>query len=278
MSCRDILVQVDATAPSRTRAATAAALAHRFGAHLTGVFLRTSFPAQYFEGGPYWATPAGVLHEVIQRHNEAVDKAEEAARQTFEAVADEAGVRSDWLSLSGDTQEPMADCMRRADLTILPRDPDPVLGQSGISPAQLGLTIGGPILVLPDPSPGQTVGERVLVAWNGKREAARALRDAWTFIAAAQQVHVLIVGPKGGDGPDSRLQRHFEHHGCEADVIVDRSEDASAGRVILETAAALKADLVVMGLYGHGRLREFILGGATRELLQQAPIPVLISH
>lgn len=277
MSCRDILVQVDATAPSRTRAATAAALAHRFGAHLTGVFLRTSFPAQYFEGGPYWSTPAGVLHEVIQRHNEAVDKAEEAARQTFEAVADEAGVRSDWLSLSGDTQEPMADCMRRADLTILPRDPDPVLGQSGISPAQLGLTIGGPILVLPDPSPGQTVGERVLVAWNGKREAARALRDAWTFIAAAREVHVLIVGPKG-DGPDSRLQRHFEHHGCEADVIVDRSEDASAGRVILETAAALKADLVVMGLYGHGRLREFILGGATRELLQQAPIPVLISH
>lgn len=277
MSCRDILVQVDATAPSRTRAATAAALAHRFGAHLTGVFLRTSFPAQYFEGGPYWATPAGVLHEVIQAHNGAVDKAEETARQTFEAVADEAGVRSDWFSLSGDTQEPMADCMRRADLTILPRDPDPVLGQSGISPAQLGLTIGGPILVLPDPSPGQTVGERVLVAWNGKREAARALRDAWTFIAAARQVHVLIVGPKG-DGPDSRLQRHFEHHGCEADVIVDRSEDASAGRVILETAAALKADLVVMGLYGHGRLREFILGGATRELLQQAPIPVLISH
>ncbi len=121
-------------------------------------------------------------------------------------------------------------------------------------------------------------GRHVLVAWNGSREAARALRSSWPFLTAAEQVHVLVVSRGGLGGPDGFLQRHFEHHGINPNLIVDDRHDASAGEIIREQAVALGADLVVMGVYGHSRLREFVLGGVSRDMLRHSTTPLLVSH
>eukprot|EP01035_Chromulina_nebulosa_P040485 gene40485-54746_t len=166
----------------------------------------------------------------------------------------------------------LIDCARRIDLVVASPD-----GGAFLSTATLAISSGAPVLIAPE-APASAIGKHVLVAWNGSREAARALRASWPFLMAAEQVHVLVVSPGGLGGPDGFLQRHFEHHGVRPNLIVDPRDDASAGEIIRDQAGALAADLVVMGLYGRSRLKELILGGASREMLKHCAIPLLISH
>lgn len=278
MSYRDILVQVDEGAAAAGCSSTAARLAERFSAHLTGVFLKTPFPSRYYVAGAYGGMPPAVLPGLIQEHDKAMDEAAETARMAFEAQAASAAVRSDWMALDADTPKGMVDCMRRTDLTILPRDTVARLAERGQGAADLALEGGGPTLLVPEGLPQGRLGRRILVAWNSGRESSRALRDAMPFIVEAEKVLVLTVAPHGEMDPDGLLQRHLERHGCEAEVIVDRSDDASAGQVLLAQAEKLDADLIVMGLYGRPRLTEMLLGGVSRDMLRKAPIPILVSH
>lgn len=278
VSYKAILVQADESEASTQRSMAAAGLAQRFGAHLTGAFLRTSFPGRYYVYGPYGGVPPTILPNLIEEHDQAMAKAAEEARARFEAAAGEVDVASDWMVLNGDTAQELVDCMRRTDLTVLPRDRLPIVAENGIEVAGLGLQSGGPVLVLPPGAPGARIGRRVLIAWNGSREAARALNDAWPFITEAEKVFVLTVSPHGDRGPEGLLQRRLERHGCQVEVIVERSEDASAGQVLLDQIKVLGADLVVMGLYGRSRLQEMVLGGVSRDVLRGSPVPLLVSH
>lgn len=278
VSYKAILVQADESEASTQRSMAAAGLAQRFGAHLTGVFLRTSFPSRYYAYGPFGGVPPTILPNLIAEHDQAMAAASEEARGRFEAAAATAGVDSDWMVLDGDTAQEMVDCMRRTDLTVFPRDRLPIVAENGVEIAGLGLQSGGPVLVLPPGAPDARIGRRVLIAWNGSREAARALNDAWPFITEAEKVFVLTVAPHGDRGPEGLLQRRLERHGCQVEVIVERSEDASAGRVLLDQIKILGADLVVMGLYGRSRLQEMVLGGVSRDVLRSSPVPLLVSH
>ncbi len=278
MAYKDILVQADAGEASARRSRIAARLARQFNAELTGVFLRTTFPIQSFTAGPYGVVPPIVTPKLIAEYEDVMDAAAAGARASFEAAVREAGVPSEWLTVDGDTPRAMLQCMRRTDLTVFPRDLLPTVREYGLTPAQLGMWGGGPMLVLPDVAADQPIGRRVLVAWNDSREAARALRDAWPLLATAEEVVVLIVSAQGDVGPEGMLRRHFEHHGCKAKVMVEQSPEASIGEVILRQAAGLNADLVVMGLYGHARLQELLLGGVSRDLLKASPTALLVSH
>jgi nucleotide-binding universal stress UspA family protein len=278
MTYRNILVQADTTTPSLTRSRLAAQLAGRFGAHLTGVFLKTEFLRQYMVPEAISGLPAAEIDRLVKEHEDAVSEAAEHARLSFEAAAAQAGVSSDWLVVSGDTPEDLMACARRMDLAILPTATTPNLGQQRITAAEIALGGGGPVLVVPDAVTEVECGKRVLIAWNGSKEASRALRDAWPLIQQAETVNVLIVSPHGDTGPESLLQRHLERHGCNANITVDRSEDASAGEVLRQKIRELKADLVVMGLYGHARLQELVLGGVSRDLLKSSPAPLLVAH
>lgn len=278
MTYRDILVQIDESRPSRNRAARAAAFAARFGARLTGVFLKSDFLRSHMIGEALNYMPQETIDLMIKDHAAGVARASEAARVAFESAAAEGGVESDWLTIAGDDEEILAACARRFDLTILPPSITASLGWRRITAADIGLSSGGPIMVLPDQDAAPTLGERVLIAWKGTRESARALHDAWPLIATAKEVHVLVVAPKGEGGPEGMLQRHFERHGCKPNLIVDRSDDASAGAVLRRQVEALGVDLVVMGLYGRPRLQELVLGGVSRDLLSAAPAPLFLSH
>lgn len=278
MSYRDILVQIDERPESAARAAAAAALAGRLDCRLAGVFLRSSFVRNYGAAEMVAYMPPDAIDALLKEQAAAVDKASDAARLIFERAAGDAGVASDWLTVDGDSDAGLVACARRFDLTVFPTKAVASLGQHQIPAGVLGLASGGPLLIVPDQGAGPRCGERVLVAWKGSREGARALRDAWPLIRRAETVHVLVVSPEGEGGPDGLLQRHLEHHDCKADVIVDRSDDASAGEVIRKQAKALNADLIVMGLYGRPRLQELVLGGVSRDLLNDPPCTLLVSH
>ena len=281
MTYRSILTIVDGS-PSTLRAArTAAELAARFEARLTGVFPRPPLPASAWSEPIYWgmppAAPPPIPPEIVEAHERRTDTRGEEARLAFEATAGEAGCASDWLATPADTGAAIVDLTRRTDLTVLSRGQLPTVG-AGASAADLALGSGGPTLLTPEEGVDTAPGRRILVAWNGGREAARAVRDAWPFLTLAETVHVVVISPADADGPDSRLQRYFEQHGCKAEVVVVRKADAAAAAVLLDQVRTLRSDLVVMGLYGHSRLRQTVLGGVSRSLLRECPVPMLVSH
>lgn len=278
MTYRDILVQIDETRASSTRAVVAAGIASRSGARLTGVFLKSDFLRSYLIGEALAYTPRETIDLPPRDHAANVERASEASRAIFEQAAGEAGVRSDWRIIEGDDADALTACARRSDLTGLAPIATASLGWRRITVSDVALASSGPVLVVPETVATAAVGERILVAWKGTRESARALHDAWPLIKQAREVHALVVAPEGEGGPEGLLQRHFERHGCKANIIVDRSHDASAGDILRRRTAALGADLVVMGLYGRPRLQEMILGGVSADMLAKPPTALFVSH
>jgi nucleotide-binding universal stress UspA family protein len=224
-----------------------------------------------------YMTPADI-DELLKSHAKAVNDAAEAAREIFEKAAAEAGVRSDWLTIEGDSDRALVACARRADLVVLPPVVHTSMARWRYGAGSLAMAAGGPVLVVGDEGCAPDFGRRVLVAWNGTRESARALRDAWPILIEAEQVDVVVVSPKGDGGPDGLLQRHLERHGCRANIILDPSRDELASEVLRRQALTLNSDLLVMGLFGRPRLAEVVLGGVSQEMLEAPPIPLLISH
>jgi nucleotide-binding universal stress UspA family protein len=176
----------------------------------------------------------------------------------------------------GDPGDLIAEAARGADLTLAAQAGGAGLDALGPHPIDhVILSAGGPVLMLPRTGWGEPVGRRAVVAWNGSREAARALKDALPFLVTAETVTLVGAGEDAAASLDvaaALLKRH-------AAPVRTKPVEAGhrAGAALLEAAAAEGADLLVMGAYGHSRLREIVLGGATREVSRDARIPVLFS-
>jgi len=278
MSYRDILVHTDNSAASVMRVKAAVEIAGRSATRLTGAFLESDFLRQFMAAESISALSPGAITQVLDGHRTAVAEAMAQARATFMAAVGDAGVESDWLTLNGDQSMALIAAVHRADLTLFPKSAQVCLGEHTIGAASLALAAGGPVLVLPQDGYAPPVGKRVLIAWNGSREAARALRDAWPLIAAADERHVLIVAPTGDEVADQQLQRLFDRRGCKANFIFDAGRDETAAKALDRQVVELDADLVVMGLYGHSRLQEVVLGGVSRHMLSELRVPLLVSH
>lgn len=278
MTYQDILVHVDEHPSSKGRATAAATLAARLNARLTGVFLKSEFLRDAMVAESLAYMPPDALQALIEEEAAARLQASEAARGIFEAEAARAGASSDWLVVDGGRDQELITCARRFDLTVFPPIARVSLAFNDISAAAVALGSGGPVLVIPEGGAPAALAERVVVAWKGSRESARALRDAWPLLRQAKEVHVLMVSPRGEAGPEGLLQRHLENHGLKANLIVDRGHDASAGQIIRDHVASLKADLLVMGVYGRPRLQELVLGGVSHNLLADPPCALLLSH
>ena len=136
---------------------------------------------------------------------------------------------------------------------------------------------GRPVLVVP-PNPLPTVGRRIAIAWNGSPKASRAVAAALPFLEKAETITILTVpvGKRGSSG--EALASYLGLHGLKATVESVDPQGKSAGRALLEHAQGRGVDLLVMGAWGHSRIREMILGGATREVLAQTTLPVLMAH
>lgn len=171
---------------------------------------------------------------------------------------------------------------RHADLAVLAAAPDDA-GRRAAQALFLDLLLDAGRPVLHVPGPAVLPPRRVVVAWQPTREAARALHDALPLLQRAQRVDVLSIDPvvdehRHGELPGADIGTHLARHGCNVEVIVRPRQEASVGRALLRHVQETGADLVVAGGYSHTRLREQWLGGVTRTLYEESPVPVLFSH
>jgi len=208
-----------------------------------------------------------------------------AAQVLFRSRTNMAGITTEWREREGDVVDIASLHARYGDLVIVGQmEPAPRAGHSGRGlPERLLLGVGRPILVVPYAGVFKTVGDRVLVAWNASREATRAVNDALPILQRASHVTVLAINPGGGvsgdgDVPGADLALHLSRHGVKAEASWIKAEDIDVAVMLLSRACDLQADLIVMGGYGHSRVREIVLGGTTREILRTMTVPTLMSH
>jgi nucleotide-binding universal stress UspA family protein len=281
---KDLLVVLDDTKTCVARLDVAVRVASRFGAHLAGLFVQEPPPI------PAWAQSEGQAYvrspsDYLEKHRQVWREAALGAQQRFRERADVAGITTEWREREGDVAEMTILHARYADMVIVGQM-EPALRavySKHELPERLLLGVDRPILVVPYAGAFKTVGERVLVAWNASREATRAVNDALPILQQASQVTVLAINPRhgmSGDGdlPGADLALHLSRHGVKAEAASLEARDVAVAPMLLSRVADLQADLLVMGGYGHSRVREIILGGVTREILKSMTVPTVLSH
>lgn len=274
MAFKDILVHVDNSAHCAIRLEVAARLAEAQQAHLIALNVRTRPQIPNYVMSQF----GGEIGRIFDRVN--ADAASEA-RKAFDALSPSAGVTKEWRDVDGLLVDAISLHARYADVTVIGQ---PDADDDGRPLADnLLMDVGRPVLVVPNAGKFPTIGTRVLVAWNGSREATRAVHDALPILRKAERAHVIAVNPSGGmaghgDVPGADICLHLSRHGVNAVCEHIKSEDLNVGEMLLNRAADEDADLIVMGAYGRSRLRELVLGGATRHLLRHMTVPVLMSH
>lgn len=281
MPLKDILIHLDASRACETRVAAAVRLAREHGAALTGLYVRP-LPLAALGAGGEIGVPPGPRPELAEGQRAAELERARAARERWRRLA---GAEAPFHEVAGDPLATLCLYSRCFDLLLAgqPSPADPESLSRGVADG-LVMDAGCPVLWVPWAGVPERIGTRVLVAWNGSRQAARALRGALPLLARAGSVEVLTVGAieGGAEAAESSpldVRRHLACHGIEAGLrALPASDEVGAGEEILSRAADAGADLVVMGAWGHSRLRELVLGGATREMLDHMTVPVLMSH
>lgn len=278
MGYKTILVHCDASKSVSPRLEVAVALAQRFDAHLAGFHARRPFEAPvFFDGGVGFP-----MDNLIRSYEEGVKTEEAAASAAFVKATKGKHLSAEWRTITGYVDDELPVQARYADLIIVGQaDPMPTVTPSDL-PEVTALATGRPILVVPYIG-AKAPGKVALVCWNASREAARVVVDALPFLKAAEKVIVLAVNPQvsaAGHGaePGADVATWLSRHGVKVTVQRDVAPDADVGGVILSRAADHGADLIVMGIYGHSRMREMVLGGASRSLLGSMTVPVLMAH
>ena len=255
-------------------------LAEAFQSHLIGLSIVP--PISVVAGGVPGAPPF-----TIDAHCQLYREQSPAMRTAFEETVRGRGMAAEWIDDDAggySVAEYALPHARTADLVVASQtDPEWALTDWLDIPDRLAMESGRPVLIVPNTGAREEIGEKVLVAWNGRREAARAVFDALPILERAKSVKVVWINPRteretAGDVPALDIGAALARHGvrCEATEVTRPRENA--GKVLLDCAREGGADLLVMGCYGHTRLRELVFGGASRYVLSHMSIPVLMSH
>jgi nucleotide-binding universal stress UspA family protein len=283
MAYKDLLVVLDAEPRSHERIVVAAALAERYGAHLVGLYVT---PAAEPPGRlDYFNSDMPLLGPLYRDIEEKTRAQTEAIHIVFDDIVGRQSLSAEWRVATGHPSDMAALHGRYADLIILGQiDPDD--GRALLirpRPEEVTLLAGRAVLVIPYAGTFENIGRRVLVAWDASREATRAVNDAMPLLAGASSVTVISVNPKQstdghGEVPGADIALHLARHGVAAQVEHTVSDGIGIGNTLLSRASDLEADLLVMGAYGHSRVRELLLGGTTRTVLASMTLPVLMAH
>jgi len=274
MAFKDLLVIVDNDPACASRLDIARRLAEAHEAHLTGLHVMPLPVPLYTE------VPVSLSLESMQRPE--LQEAAVRAGALFRERTRGTTARTEWRVVEGRPFDVVTVHARYADLTVLGQGRD--LGEASADlsglPADLVLAVGRPILVVPRYGAFPSMGANVLVAWDASREATRAAHDALPLLRGARNVTVLSIDPEDGEPrvPGGDIALHLARHGVPVQTAAVYGADIAVGDLLLSYAADRGIDMIVMGAYGHARLRELILGGATRHLLQSMTVPVFMSH
>lgn len=276
MSYKTILVHIDPGKHCAKRLEVAIKLAKEYDACLVG--LHAFFPY----------TPPGYIMahmgaEIIVAQKKAATESMQRTEKTFRHQTKSSGLeRTEWLTAYDDPVYAMSSHARYADLVVISQGDSS--DDSGVDinfPERLILAAERPVLVLPNTGDFASVGKRIMIAWNASQEATRAITNAIPFFRLADKVYVTTVNPKSSSSdtiPCADIVRYLTNHGVKLEVKEHHDVNIDIGNELLSRASDLSADLLVMGCYGHSRAREWILGGATRTILESMTVPVLMSH
>lgn len=278
MTYKTILVHLNDKRRAEALLEPAAELASRYNAHLIGMHVYASVPASPV-AIPYGSKVLGSIAGAERKETEelAAVFSRMTAKKPF--VAEWRAVKVPHVDLAA----VVMDHGRAADLIIAGQtDPDWDLSPLMDFPERLALESGRPVLVVPYAGRYAGIGRNIVVAWKPSRESARAVFDALPMLAAAEKVHILEVKERGDAGtglaPDTTIAATLARHGIKPSVHTSVAADISIGDEILSRLADLDADLLVMGAYGHSRMRELVFGGATRHIARHMTVPTLLSH
>jgi nucleotide-binding universal stress UspA family protein len=275
---KTILVHVDQSVHAATRIRYAASLAHAHGARLVGAAMlgvsRTIFPHGYDE------KPGSLGASYFQ------PLADNAARALsgFEAIAASRNVPHETRFVCDQADEGLTQLSRFADVVVLSQD-DPAESMPDMAvhlPEYVILNCARPVIVVPRGDPAPYHNPKVLAAWDGSKEAAFALRTSVPLLRRAGEVTVVALSGPDGDKEDFQRQqpeltRFLERHHVRLHMLL-REAKRDTGHELLALAERLGCGMLVMGCFGHSRFRELCLGGASRTVLAEAAIPVLMAH
>jgi len=254
-------------------------LAKEHGAEVIGVYPSSGMAGAYYEES---IIPQDVRKILRGRQSEFRD----SVQKQFLEKAEAAGVKAQWRAPQGEADEALALHARYCDLLIMSKAErvDSVTALIPNLPEAVVMAAGRPVLMIPTAGNIASIGRRVLYCWDQRREAARSFTDATPFLKRCDELVVLEIDR------DERLLKERDIH--DQDIsdyctslgypkpkhLIKRSDDIGVGDVILNTASDSGSDLIVMGAYGHSRMRQWVMGGASRTLLSSMTVPVLLAH
>ena len=280
MPYKTILAHIPNESQAQRLLDTVLPLAREFDSHLIGLHVLPRLPVLNSIAGT--EIPQDIV--VQQRENLAAE-AKQIEKQFYERSEKE-GVKAEWRFNQLDRGEIAGEVVGQslgADLIVVAQAQEDEFGSSNNLPARVAIDAGRPTLVIPHAGQFETVGHRIIVAWNASREAARATHYAVPLMQRAKSVRVLAVDPDCREGYDSialgdEMALCLSRHDIRAEATVDRRDGGSVGDELLNRVSDESCDLLVMGCYGHSPLRETLFGGVTRDLLAQMTVPVLMAH
>jgi nucleotide-binding universal stress UspA family protein len=273
---KDIVVNL-APGANDPAANFAISVAEIFEAHLTGV-------AFVYDPVIPGSVMGGIPPEFIELQRTEAEKSANETVARFEQAAKRSGISYESRILSASVagaSEELGKLARRFDLAIVGQanrdkeEPTEVIDEGVLFES------GRPVIVVPFIQKDGLKLDHVMVCWDGSRAATRAIADSMPFLRKAKQVEVVLVTSKGfkaDEAPGADLAKHLARHDLKVVLKRITSPDIDIASTILSYAADANADMIVMGGYGHSRLREFVLGGATRGILESMTVPTLMSH
>jgi nucleotide-binding universal stress UspA family protein len=272
---KDIVVNLMVGGASDAAANYAISIAETFGAHLAGVAFAYEPVLPAIVGG-------GIPESMIDEQREDNEKAAKDAVGQFEAAAKAISHESRMVpaSLAG-AADTFGEIARRFDVSVVGQSERDRVGPEELIVEGALFGSGRPVVVVPFEHSGGLKLDRVVVCWNGGRTAARATADAMPFLHRAKSVDVICVGTETSatmEASGADIGKHLTRHGLNVQVKRINQGNLRVSAAILAYAAESGANLLVMGGYGHSRLREFILGGTTRGVLKAMTVPTLMAH
>jgi len=288
MAIRKLLLPLTGTAAGEAAMTTALMIARRWNAHVTALHVRVDSRDVAPLAGE--GLSGAMIEEMMSAtEKESSDRAH-AVRSMFERFVTSQNVAvaearfgldhatASFAAVTGREEDIVAQQARLADLTVVPH---PDAGEDVSSSDALHAVLfdsGRPVLIAPQATP-TSVGTRVCLAWNGTAESASSVLAAMPWMQGADAVRILSAEGyqrRGPGAPD--LAAYLSLHGVNADIVMFRSVGGSVGGGLLAAAKEFGCDLLSMGAYSHSRLRQLILGGVTRHVLENATLPVMMNR
>jgi nucleotide-binding universal stress UspA family protein len=288
MPIRKVLLPLTSTRAGVSALTAAWTISREFGAHMTAVHVRTDSRDVAPLAGE--GLSGAMIQDMMAATETESTRRADAVRAMFDQFVTEQavplgpesmqtrGAHAGFLGVVGREEDLVAQLARLADLTVVPHpEADEDLSSSDALHAVL-FDSGKPVMVAPVEPPG-SIGRRVAVAWNGSAESAAALSAGLPWLRKADAVRILVSDEYQRRGPLApAVVEYLGFHGIRPEVGTFRSVDREVGAGLLAAAREFRADLMTMGAYSHSRIRQLILGGVTRHVLEHATLPVLMNR